>query len=229
MENYTINQIVKIAQSNSEQEWSEVIAFFKSYNGDDDALLGMKYFLESHGFSRSVLLGYESKIMAGKQRFETPPVRIVKLPTWVVVTAASVIVISGVLLNNYLQQESVKVIEPPLPVYLSIDGNSLNKAMSLYKQQDYNKAINIFNQIQSDTADYYKAVAHEMLEDYERSIVTLNQIQPSSEYFVKSRIRLASIYYQLGKTDIAIDLLNNLKPTNEEEAQRIKALKLRLN
>lgn len=229
MENYSINQIVKIAQSNSEQEWNEVIAFFKSYNGEDDALLGMKYFLESHGYSRSVLLGYESKIMAGKQKFETPPTKVIKLPTWAVVAAASVTVISGVLFNNYLQQESVKVIEPPLPVYLSNDGNALNKAMSLYKQQDYTKAINLFNQIPTDTADYYKAVAHEMLEDYERSIVTLNQIHPSSEYFVKSRIRLASIYYQLGKTDIAIDLLNNLKPNNEDEAQRIKSLKLRLN
>ncbi|MFN7313126.1 MAG: tetratricopeptide repeat protein [Bacteroidota bacterium] len=229
MENYTINQIVKIAQSNSEQEWNEVIAFFKSYNGEDDALLGMKYFLESHGFSRSVLLGYESKIMAGKQKFESTSPKIIKLPTWAVVAAASVTVFSGVLLNNYLQQESVKVIEPPLPIYLSNDGNALNKAMSLYKQQDYNKAISLFNQVSSDTSNYYKAVAYEMLEDYERSIITLNLIQPSSEYFVKSRIRLASIYYQLGKTDISIDLLNNLKPNNADEAQRIKALKLRLN
>lgn len=222
---YTFEQIIAIARDGSESQWMNVVNFLEHYHGADDDLLGLKQYLENNNYNKMLLLSFRSEVSRmpfGKRR------PLFKVPAWALVAAASIALAGGLYLNDSVQKKSLHLIEAPLPVYLSDQDMLFNKAMSLYKKADYEKASGLFRQLSSDTAIYYSGVCYEVLRYFEMSQAAFNRITPGSEFYNKARIRLAAIAADEGETSKALLLLKTLKPANQDEAHRIKSIKSRL-
>ncbi|MCU0423447.1 MAG: hypothetical protein MUC81_11605 [Bacteroidia bacterium] len=225
---YTLADIIAIAEHGEMNEWESATQFIKQYQGDDDVILGLKWFMEQHGYNRSVLLAYQNKIKSLKP-LPVSNKPSTKMPVWITIAAAVIVLFTGVILNFIVQKKSVNFAEVALPIYLSDDQDlNLSKAMSLYKKGEYHIAAELFNKSFSDTAIYYEAVCHQLNQNFVLSIQKLNQIPEYSEYHNKAQIRLASNYIYLYQNEKALDILSKLNPHNFEEAQKIKALKLQL-
>lgn len=223
----SLKQILEIARSNDARKWNDVGAFLKNYDGEEDELMGAKAFLESHHFSKQAFLTFAGDIESATLL----PVknRLIRIPAWSMVAAASIILAAGLYFNNYVQQKSLHVVEDALPVYLSDNDDAVfNKAMSLYKKGEYGKASLLFRKIETDTAYYYTAVSYEMLRFFNLSKVAFKKIEPGSEFYNRARIRLAAIYIDAGQEKKASEIIHDLKPGNAEESERIKSVKVRL-
>lgn len=221
-----VKQILEVARSSNDRKWADAVAFLKNYDGEEDDLIGAKIFLENHGFSKDALISFAGDIESATLL----PVknRLIRIPAWSMVAAASIILAAGLYFNNYVQQKSLHIVEDALPVYLSDDDALFNKAMSLYKKGEYGKASFLFRQIETDTAYYYTAVSYEMLQFFNLSKDAFNKIEPGSEFYNKAQIRLAAIYIDAGQEKKAAKIIRNLKPENAEESERIRSVKVRL-
>lgn len=221
-----VKQILEVARGSNERKWTDAVAFLKNYDGEEDDLIGAKIFLENHGFSKEALISFAGDIESATLL----PVksRLIRIPAWSMVAAASIILAAGLYFNNYVQQKSLHIVEDALPVYLSDDDAIFNKAMSLYKKGEYDKASFLFRKIETDTACYYTAVSYEMLHYFNLSREALKKIEPGSEFYNKAQIRLAAIYIGAGQEKKAAAIIRNLKPENEDELKRIKSIKVRL-
>jgi hypothetical protein len=223
---YTLREILHIARNGNENQWLKVVDFLIGYKGPEDDLLGLKLYLEEHNYNKMLLLSFESemrKMEPGKRKS-----RVAKMPAWAMVMAASIVLAGGLYINNSVQRKSLHIKEVPLPVYLSSHDLVFNKAMSLYKKADYEKASLLFRQLGSDTALYYEAVCYEMLSYFELSKTALQQVGTGSVYYNKSRIRMAAIAVDEGNNKVAQKIVNSIKPSNKNEAERIKSIKARL-
>lgn len=221
-----LKQLLEIARNGNELKWNNAVTYLKSYEGEDEELLGAKSFLEDTGFSKRAFLNFADDIEAAsllpvKHRF-------VRIPAWSMAAAASLILTAGLYFNNHVQQKSLHVVETALPVYLSDDEAVFNKAMSLYKKGEYEKASYLFRQVNTDTAVYYQAVSYEMLQYFNLSKEVFNKIEPGSEFYNKARIRLAAIHIDLGEKDEAARIISKLTPRNQEEGERVRSVKVRL-
>lgn len=121
------------------------------------------------------------------------------------------------------------MVDDALPIYLSSDDVWLNKGMAQYKKGDFNAALVNFEKLNSDTGTYYAAICNELTAHYNQSLIELKEIPTTSVFYSKAQIRLAAVYFELGELDQAKAILNNIKPFDEIEAQRIKSIKVKLN
>ncbi len=229
MKPITTPEIIHIAQNGTDEDWNAVLDFCINYTGTDDEILGVKEFLSRHEFSRRALVDFVFDIE------HTEPVvrksrKLKRVPTWAAVLAASLLLVSGLYINHLIQKESLHYVDPVMPVYLSADGEMImNKAMAQYKKADYKSAQKSFAKLNSDTAYYYHAICLEMLGDYEQSLNMLADISTTSTFYNKARIRQAYLHLFLKQNEMARIILDDIKPTDETEVERIKILKLRLN
>lgn len=226
---YNLAEITNIARSGSQQEWERVLQFIRTYEGEADDLQGIKLFLAQHQESRSKLVAFIEEVYAADPaKTFTGQGKKIRLPHWVTVSAASLLLVSGLVLNVYMQRKSLHVVEPVLPVYLADEGDLLNKGMAQYKKGDYESALKSFKQLNSDTGIYYAAVCMELLNQYESSLVQLKAVPQSSAFYNLSMIRIAAIYAELNLPRAAKGVLKNIKPVNDKETERLRALKLQL-
>jgi tetratricopeptide (TPR) repeat protein len=100
--------------------------------------------------------------------------------------------------------------------------------MAQYKKGDYKAALINFEKLNSDTGTYYAAICNELTANYDESLKKLKEVPATSGFYSKAQIRLAAVYFELGKLDQAKDVLNNIKPLDALEAQRIKSIKIHL-
>ena len=229
MKTITTPEILHIAKHGSQDEWEEVLVLCTSYQGTDEELLGVKEFLARHQNSRKALVDFVYDIEQVEPLVRKSK-RLKRVPTWAAVMAASFLLVSGLYVNHVLQKETLHYVDPVMPVYMAADGEMImNKAMAQYKKADYKSAQKSFAQLNSDTASYYHAICLEMLGNYESSLSMLSDINPTSLFYNKARIRQAYLYLFLGQKDKAKLVLDDIKPTDDSEVERIKILKIRLN
>lgn len=229
MMEFNFNEIVWIARKGSKQQWEEVNGFLNRYDGPDDDILGVKLFIKNHAHAnaRKLFVAFVAEINSAKPT-EFKRLRLIRVPSWVMVAAASVVLIVGLVINQYVHRVSIHMVDEPLPIYLSDENLILNKGMAQYKKGDYAAAAATFSKLDSDTGLYYAAISYELTENYVESVLKLKQIPSSSVFYTKSRIRLAAVNIELNNINEAKSILNNLKPENEVDAQRIKSIKVRL-
>ncbi len=229
MSEFNFEEIVLIARKGSKRQWDEVSKFLSQYNGTDDDVLGAKLFIQNHARAnaRKSFVSFVSQINASKPS-EIKQFKLIKVPSWAMVAAASVILVAGLIMNQYVHKVSIHMVDEPLPVYLSDEHLTLNKAMAQYKKGDYQSAAVSFSQLNSDTALYYAAICYELTENYAECVLKLKQVPKFSVFYTKSLIRLAAVYTELNNVSEAKSILNNLEPENEVDAQRIKSIKVRL-
>jgi hypothetical protein len=227
MEPITIEILLNAARSNDDKKWDAAIESIKRYSGDSDELLGVQLFLVDNNYSKQAFIEFCGYFEVKKI---TPKLtnKLIHIPTWSIVAAASVILVAGLYINNYVHQQSLHIPEVATPIYMSDNQHEHNKAMSLYKKGEYKRAALMFRSIHSDTAKYYEAVCYEMLKYYNLSKENFELIDVTSEFYNKSRIRLAAIYLESGDAKKAESVLHGLTPNDEEEAERLKSIKLRL-
>ncbi len=222
-------EIIQIAQHGTDEDWTTVLEFCTNYTGTDEEILGVKEFLSRHEFSRAALVNFVFDIEHAEPVVKKPS-KLKRVPTWAAVLAASLLLVSGLYINHLIQKETLHYVDPVMPVYLSADGEMImNKAMAQYKKADYKSAQKSFAKLNSDTAFYYHAICLEMLGDYEKSLVMLSDISTTSAFYNKARIRQAYLYLFMEQNEMARIILDDIKPTDETEVERIKILKLRLN
>lgn len=229
MESMDLKDIIGIARNGSEAEWRSVLRFLKAYSGEDAGLHGVRLYLEDHGWARESVTAFEKEVTdAGFRPVAGRKLRLNGIPAWAMVAAALLIVAGGLYLNEYVQDQSLHVAEAALPVYLSAGDDAVfNKAMSLYKKGDYPRAALLFNQVKTDTALYYKAVCFEMLGFASLGERSLKMMDSRSEYYTRSRIRLAAIYLESGDPKAAAAAVHGLEPANRDEADRLRSIQLR--
>ncbi len=229
MSAYKINEIVEIARKGSSTEWEHVLYFINNYQGENDEIHGLKLFVHNHidNNPRQALLSFVSDIKLSKPR-EFRSLRLIRVPSWIMVVAAALLLVSGLIINHYVYKVSIHMVDDALPIYLSDDNLWLNKGMAQYKKGDYKAALGNFEKLNSDTGAYYAAICYELTDRYAFSVSKLKEVPLNSVFFTKAQIRLAAVYIELGKINDAKVLLNNIKPSDEEEAQRIKSIKIRL-
>lgn len=226
---FNLAEITTIARTGTQTEWEQVLLYLRRYEGESDDLQGIKLFLLQHQENRAKLVSYLDEVYAADpvRHFVAKNKRF-QLPHWVTVSAASFLLVSGFVLNMYMQRKSLHVVEPVLPVYLADETDWLNKGMAQYKKGDYDAALKSFKTLDSDTAIYYAAVCMELLKQYEMSLVQLKAVPQTSAYYNLSLIRVAAIYAELNLPRAARGVLKNIKPANELETERLRALKLQL-
>lgn len=229
MTEFNFEDIVKIARKGNSKDWEVVKTYLSEYNGTSDDILGIKLFLQNnqHTDSRKDFVRFITEIESAKPQ-ELRRLRLIKMPSWVMVAAASVVLVAGLVINHYVHRVSIHMVDEPLPVYLSDDNLLLNKGMAQYKKGDYKNAAETFGLLHSDTGLYYSAICYELTENYSESVNKLKQVPENSVFYTKSLIRLAAVYTELNNTNEAKSILNNLKPEDEIDAQRIKSIKVRL-
>ncbi len=229
MTEFNFEDIVKVAKKGNNKDWEEVKSYLSGYNGTSEDILGIKLFLQNnqHTDSRKDFVRFITEIESAKPQ-ELRRLRLIKMPSWVMVAAASVILVAGLIINHYVHRVSIHMVDEPLPVYLSDDNLLLNKGMAQYKKGDYLSAAETFGRLHSDTALYFSAICYELTENYSESVNKLKQVPENSVFYTKSLIRLAAVYTELNNTNEAKSILNNLKPEDEIDAQRIKSIKVRL-
>lgn len=229
MSEYSFDEIVRIARKGSKKQWEDTYNFLISYNGTEDDILGLKLFIQNSEpqNARKLFTKFISEINAAKPT-EIYNQRLIRVPNWLMVAAAAVVLVVGLVINQYVHRVSIHMVDDPLPVYLSDENIILNKAMAQYKKGDYKAAVASFNKLNSDTALYYAAICYELSEDYAESVVKFREVPLYSVFYTKSRIRLAAVHIELKNFDQARLILNNLRPDDDSDAQRIKSIKVRL-
>ncbi len=229
MQVFNINQLIDIAEQGSSKDWEYALDFINNYQGNDDEIHGLKLFVHNHisDNPRKALIAFISEVRGAKPK-EIKRFRLIRFPSWAMVAAASLLLVAGLVVNQYVHRVSIHMVDDALPVYLSNEDILLNKGMAQYKKGDYAAALTNFEKLNSDTAIYYSAVCYELNGNYAESVNKLKKVASNSVFYSKSQIRLAAVYIELGKVDQAKAVLDNIKPANEAEAQRIKSIKIRL-
>lgn len=224
---FTFNQIIQLSQQQASANWEQVVAYVKAYNGTEEEMLGLKFYLENNSYSKQALQHYINQIEKNNPVRKKNILR--KLPTWVPAAAASIILALGFMLNSKLQKESVHVAEAPLSVFLDDNNLVLNKAMSLYKKGDYKQAQEKFSALETDTAFFYQAVCFEMMGENEKALNVLQQVLPTSNFYNNSLMRMVANHITLGNTTEAHHIITTIVPANTAEAERLRKLKLALD
>lgn len=229
MQSYNINEIVKIAQNGSSEDWERILQFIKNYQSDDDEIIGLKLFLNNHQDNnpREALLSFVLDINSLKPK-EIKFNRLLRFPSWAMAAAATLLLVSGFLINHYANKDSIHLADDALPVYLSNEDVWLNKGMAQYKKGDYKAALINFEKLNSDTGTYYAAICNELTANYDESLKKLKEVPATSVFYSKAQIRLAAVYFELGKLDEAKDVLSHIKPEDVQDAERIKSIKIHL-
>jgi tetratricopeptide (TPR) repeat protein len=229
MHAYKTDEIINIAQKGTSNEWELLLDFINSYQGDDDDIIGLKLFLNGHldKNPREALLSFVLDIKLSKPK-ELKYYRLTRMPNWALAAVATLLLVSGLLINQYEYKDSIHMSDDALPIYLSSEVVWLNKGMAQYKKGDYNAALINFEKLNSDTGLYYAAICNELTANYTESVKKLNGVPVTSVFYSKAQIRLAAVYFELGKLDQAKDVLNNIKPSDALDAQRIKSIKIHL-
>ena len=90
MQSYNINEIVKIAQNGSSEDWERILQFIKNYQSDDDEIIGLKLFLNNHQDNnpREALLSFVLDINSLKPK-EIKFNRLLRFPSWAMAAAAT--------------------------------------------------------------------------------------------------------------------------------------------
>jgi tetratricopeptide (TPR) repeat protein len=226
---YKIDEIINIAQKGTSIEWELVRRFINNYQGEDDEIIGLKLFLNNHldNNPREALLSFVLDIKSSKPK-EIKFNRLLRFPSWAMATAATLLLVSGLLINHYVYKDSIHMVDDALPIYLSNEDVWLNKGMAQYKKGDYKAALVNFEKLNSDTGTYYAAICNELTANYDESVKKLKEVPATSSFYSKAQIRLAAVYFELGKLEQAKDVLNNIKPLDALEAKRIKSIKIHL-
>ena len=84
-----------------------------------------------------------------------------------------------------------------------------------------NAALVNFEKLNSDTGTYYAAICNELTAHYNQSLIELKEIPTTSVFYSKAQIRLSAVYFELGELDQAKAILNNIKPFDEIEAEKL--------
>ena len=87
-------------------------------------------------------------------------------------------------------------IEEGLPVKMS-SKNKFDAAMNAFKQKQWAKAEMLFEQIDSDTSDYFIGVINYEQKEYKNAVISFENISETSTWHQESQFRLALIYLQL--------------------------------
>ncbi len=225
---FKFHEIILVAKKGTAQQWENVLKYLESYSGDEDDIIGVKLFVKNNAPNERAALLKFAKELNNLNPNQSRSLKLIRMPNWVMVAAASLLLISGLAINHYFHQKTLHIVEDAMPIFLSNNDAVMNKAMAQYKKGDYLSAVKNFEKLQSDTAAYYAGVCYELGEDFDNSIVKFNEIYENSDFFVKARIRLAAIYIAQNKNEQAKNVIHNITPTNENEAERLKSIKIRL-
>lgn len=229
MQKYTYQQIIKTAKQGNEQEWDACVRFLHTNEPNSDEMAGLYEFLNRNDFSREKLLCFIASIE--NQQIEQKALPLVKkIPAWIPFLAASILLVSVVLVNKTLHDAKIHIAAQPLPVYMDAESNLVfNKAMASYKKGDYQTAKTNFMQLKSDTAMFYAGVCAQMTNDFNGAVVRFASINRNSVYVNTARLRMAACLIGLGKDDEARMILENFNSSNKDEADFANQLRLKLN
>jgi|GEM_PF-2572921 tetratricopeptide (TPR) repeat protein len=118
-----------------------------------------------------------------------------------------------------------------LPVVMGENNNiQLDRAMSFYKLNDYEKAKNILtllsNKKPTDTLTYYIGVNNYELGQYKNAINFFKKVDKQSSFYDKAQYRLGLSYWQVNEIDSTRQVFSNLKsPSSSYSVQAELILK----
>jgi hypothetical protein len=139
--------------------------------------------------------------------------------------AATLLLVSGFLINHYLYKVSIHLADDALPVYLSNE-NLSNAWMEAYRAGDLDKSMEKILKRDdfsvNDTLKYYAAVIYYEDKNYEKSLMLLNSIVDTT-YIYKTIMLKSFSYYKQNKIDSARAQLLYLSQFNNAEGHEARA------
>ncbi len=199
---------------------SYFLDYIKSTDFDDDALAGLKLFLENNKYNIQLL----------KQFTEPPPLTLKPskqkhIGNYYKIAAGIVLIISVGLLVKFSLSNKASAInhywieDPGFKVWMGPTDKSmfLQNGMSYYRAKDYKAALDQFVSIaQNDTAMYYSGICFIKLNKMDSAINHLLLLPQTSVYKNKSMYYLVLSYLYNNKTNEALNILNTtIFNTNE--------------
>ena len=186
--------------------------YIKNNQFDDEALAGLKLFLENNKYNIQLLKQFtEPPLLDFKTKKQTP------LITYYKIAAGIVLIISlGLLVKFTLSDKSSTITnywieDAGFKVWMGPANNSmaLNNGMSYYKSEHYDAAINKFlNVSENDTAQYYAGICYIKINQLDSATHYLKALSNLSVYKNKSYFYLALCYLYNNKQDEGYKILS---------------------
>lgn len=182
------------------REFEARLIYDSEFKDDFEKYEGLEAEIKNH-FRNKLKSKFQEmdKMMDNPARKRIHPKRIL---IWSSAIAACFLI--GVLLlqhfssNKYAQiAEEYWPDEPGLPVKMSSKGK-YDDAMNAYKLDDFSKAAQLLENIQSDTSNYFRGVIAYKTDDSKKAKRCFIQIEKNSVYFHKAQFRLGLILLSEG-------------------------------
>lgn len=188
------------------------VDYIKNNQFDDDALAGLKLFLENNDYDLQLLKQFtEPPLLDFKTKKQTP------LNTYYKIAAGIVLIISLGLLVKFsvsnkasditqywIEDAGFKVLMGPTDKSMM-----LQNGMSYYKSENYEAAINKFLTVSvNDTAQYYAGICYIKINQLDSATHYLKALSNLSVYKNKSYFYLALCYLYNNKQDEGYKILS---------------------
>lgn len=104
-------------------------------------------------------------------------------------------------------------IEVGLPVKMSTKGK-YDDAINAYKLEKWIKAEMLFEQIDSDTSDYFIGIINYEQKEFSNAITSFESIPQNSTWYEESQFRLALIYLHIEQESKSKSILKHISKSN---------------
>lgn len=222
MENeLTYNQFAALLKNAKENEVL-IITRLKNYSGTDERLLGAKLFMEQNADIQKLcrFLDFVPGVLNQKKSNNS----FYKI-------AASITLLIGLSLTYFYffykspaeKMLSYYMKDVGIPVLMSTTGqNRFDKAMNLYKQNDYEKAGQLLQKLNTatpnnDTVAFYLGEVSVLNNNYSNAVNYYSAVNEQSVYYSKARLKLALMLYHSGNKQDAKQLLISLRNNSDNE------------
>ncbi len=199
---------------------SYFLEYIKSTDFDDDALAGLKLFLENNKYNIQLLKQFtEPPLLDFKTKKQTPLITYYKIAAGIVLIISLGLLVkfslsnkSSAITNYWIEDAGFKVWMGPTDKSMFVQNG-----MSYYRAKDYKAALEQFVSItQNDTALYYSGICFIKLNKMDSAEKHLRLLPQSSVYKNKSMYYLVLSYLYNNKTNEALNILNTtIFNTNE--------------
>ena len=103
---YKFHEIIWVAKNGTNPQWDDVLKYLECYDGDEDDIIGLKLFIKNNTPNeRAALLKFTKEIDNSNPHYSSP-LKLIRVPNWVMVTAASVLLVAGLAINHYFHQKT---------------------------------------------------------------------------------------------------------------------------
>jgi tetratricopeptide (TPR) repeat protein len=223
-----------IADLKSDEKRLKAINTLKILDSEDEALLGLKWFMEKHNYDVSKLDQFLSNSQ-GNPIPSIPEIPAKKSFLWLKMAASFVVIISISSLayyfgtnDNYYQRYAFY--EPGLPVVLSSNSTKeMDDWMTEYKSGNYNSAKEMGKHLlqyqkDNDTIFYFLGRIHCELGNYSEGLALFEKVSNSSLFYERAYFLSALCLLETNRTlgfDRLESIMKNKVNPYSEEAKKI--------